>query len=57
MGIGIPVIWTCRDTDIKKAHFDTRQYNHIVWTDTVDLRKKLIDRIEATLGRMKRSRK
>lgn len=57
MGLGIPVIWTCRDTDITKAHFDTRQYNHIVWADTADLKKKLIDRIEATLGRMRRSRK
>lgn len=49
MGIGIPVIWTCRDTDIKELHFDTRQYNHIVWTDSSDLKEKLINRIEATL--------
>ena len=56
MGRGIPVIWTCRDTDIKKVHFDTRQYNHIVWTDSNDLKEKLINRIEATLpGRVRRS--
>ena len=48
MGLGIPVIWTCRDTDTKKLHFDTRQYNHIVWSDSADLKKKLINRIEAT---------
>jgi hypothetical protein len=30
-GLGIPVIWTCEKTDLKKTHFDTRQYNHIVW--------------------------
>jgi hypothetical protein len=49
MGLGIPVIWSCRDTDVKELHFDTRQYNHIVWTDPADLKKKLINRIEATL--------
>lgn len=49
MGLNIPVIWTCRDTDIEKLHFDTRQYNHIVWSDPADLKKKLINRIEATL--------
>lgn len=49
MGLGIPVIWTCCDTDIENLHFDTRQYNHIVWTDPEDLKKKLVNRIEATL--------
>ena len=49
LGLGITVIWTCREGDIESAHFDTRQYNHIVWTDPEDLRKRLIDRIEATL--------
>ena len=49
MGLDIPVIWTCRDTDVEQLHFDTRQYNHIVWSDSVDLKKKLINRIEATL--------
>ena len=48
-GLGIDVIYACRDTDIKQLHFDTRQYNHIVWTDLADLRKQLIDRVEATL--------
>ncbi len=49
MGLGIPVIWTCRDTDIGHVHFDTRQYNHIVWRTPEELKKKLINRIEATL--------
>jgi nucleoside 2-deoxyribosyltransferase len=48
MGLGIPVIWTCRKTDIEEAHFDTRQYNHIVWETSEELRKKLVDRIQAT---------
>lgn len=51
MGLGIPVIWTCRDTDINDLHFDTRQYNHIAWGDPKDLREKLKNRIEATIPR------
>jgi len=49
MGLGIPVIWTCRDTDVGNLHFDTRQYNHIIWTDAATLKERLINRIEATL--------
>jgi nucleoside 2-deoxyribosyltransferase len=49
MGLGIPVIWTCRDTDINAVHFDTRQYNHIVWKEAGDLREQLQRRIEATI--------
>lgn len=49
MGLGIPVIWTCRDTDVDKLHFDTRQYNHIVWSadNLADLADKLTYRIQA----------
>ncbi len=49
LGVGIPVIWTCRDTDIDSLHFDTRQYNHIVWREAVDLREQLQNRIGATM--------
>ena len=49
MGLGIPVIWTCREDHIGELHFDTRQYNHIVWKTPEDLREKLRLRIEATL--------
>lgn len=48
MGLGIPVIWSCRDTDVESLHFDTRQYSHIVWTNPEDLEEKLVQRIEAT---------
>ena len=48
-GLGIPVIWTCSEKDIDNVHFDTRQYNHIVWANAADLKTRLIDRIEATL--------
>lgn len=48
-GMGLPVIWTCREDDKDVIHFDTRQYNHIIWKDPEDLKKKLIDRIKATI--------
>jgi hypothetical protein len=49
-GMGIPVIWTCKDTSIDDLHFDTRQYSHIVWTDPQDLYFKLKNRIGSTIG-------
>jgi len=50
MGMGLPVIWTCKAAEITNAHFDTRQYNHIVWNDPAELREKLALRIRATVG-------
>jgi nucleoside 2-deoxyribosyltransferase len=32
MGLRIPVIWTVAKESLADVHFDTRQYNHIVWT-------------------------
>lgn len=49
MGIGIPVIRTCRKDHVPHLHFDTRQYNHIVWETEQDLYQQLRDRIEATI--------
>lgn len=51
MGLGRPVIWTCRGDEFEreKQHFDTRQYPHIIWKDPADLRRKLVDRIRATI--------
>jgi hypothetical protein len=49
MGLARPVIWTCREDDLKNVHFDTRQYNHIVWKHPGDLREKLANRIKATI--------
>ena len=48
-GLNRDVIWTCRHDEIDKAHFDTRQYNHIVWENADDLKKKLVHRIKATI--------
>src|SRR5262249_31088285 len=38
LGLGRNVIWTCGETDFKRAHFDTRSYNHIVYNSTAHLR-------------------
>jgi hypothetical protein len=51
MGMNMPVIWMCHDSDLKQAHFDTSHLNHIVWKEPDDLRKKLANRILATIGR------
>jgi hypothetical protein len=52
-GLGLPVIWLCRKDELEKTHFDTRQYNFIVWeADKLDeLSAALKNRIEATIGR------
>lgn len=49
LGLGLPVIWCCKESDKDNLHFDTRQYNHIIWKDLEDLQKKLINRIKATI--------
>ena len=49
-GLGIPVIFTCRGDMIDQIHFDTRQYAHIVWNNSTELRKGLRDRILARIG-------
>lgn len=46
-GLGIPVIFTCRDADFKNLQFNTRQYKHIKWSNSKDLSEKLINRIGA----------
>lgn len=47
LGRGQKVIYTCRESDIEKAHFDTRNFQHVVWNDVNDLRTKLNDKIQA----------
>jgi nucleoside 2-deoxyribosyltransferase len=50
MGLGIPVIWTCRKDQLEECHFDTRQYNYVVWKTPEELAKALEYRIRATIG-------
>ncbi len=48
-GLGIPVIWIVHQDHLEKIHFDTRQYNHIVYDSPENLQKQLCDRIKATI--------
>ncbi|MDP2141757.1 MAG: hypothetical protein Q8L20_13185 [Gammaproteobacteria bacterium] len=52
-GLGLEVIWTCREDDLSRLHFDVRQYNCIVWSQDAlpEFRKRLAFRIESILGR------
>lgn len=50
MGLNVPVIWMCSESSRDDLHFDTRQYNHIMWKDPADLQDKLLARIGAVLG-------
>jgi len=46
LGRGHKVIYTCREDDIGNAHFDTRNYPHILWKTAEDLKLQLINKIE-----------
>jgi hypothetical protein len=46
LGRGQKVIYMCRVDHIENAHFDIRNYQHLVWKDGEDLKKKLMDKIE-----------
>lgn len=48
-GLGMEVIFTCREDRLAWLHFDTRQFAHIVWKTPEDLREQLYNRISATL--------
>lgn len=48
-GIGMEVIFTCREDRMPYLHFDTRQFAHIVWNTPSDLRTSLYNRIAATV--------
>jgi hypothetical protein len=50
IGLNIPVIWCCRSNEADQLHFDTRQYNHILWKDEEDLYNRLKARIIAITG-------
>lgn len=50
MALPIPVIWTCSKDSLGDVHFDTRQYNHIVWETPEGLCDALKARIGAVIG-------
>lgn len=51
-GSGLDVIFTCRDDEMDKLHFDIRQYNCILWSkdDLPSFQDKITKRIEAVMG-------
>ena len=49
-GLGIGVIFTCREDQIDDVHFDTRQYPHIRWSRPEELKNALKNRIPALYG-------
>lgn len=53
MGLGIPVIWLCKEGEINGAHFDTRQYNHILWNNETELFERLCNRIDAIIVKLR----
>lgn len=50
LGLDIPVIWCVRQADLNRVHFDTRQFNHIVWETPEELGDRLKNRIGRTIG-------
>jgi len=47
LGRGQKVIYSCREDEVEKAGFDTRNFQHLVWKDEEDFRKKLSAKIQA----------
>lgn len=55
LGLKLPVIWCIKEDDLQNVHFDTRQYNHIVWKSPEDLEEQLYNVICAVIGKRKAS--
>lgn len=53
LGLKLPVIWCIREDDLNNVHFDTRQYNHIVWKSPENLEEQLYNVICAVIGKRK----
>jgi len=51
LDLGLPVFWSVREDELAKVHFDTRQYNHIVWKTAEHLRDQLTLFVTAIVGR------
>ena len=49
MGIGRPVIWSCREDDFEHVHFDASHFSHVIWSNEADLTEKLAKRIRGTI--------
>lgn len=51
LGLGLPVFWCVQSDDLKNVHFDTRQYNHIVWDNEQHLSEQLFLHVSAVIGK------
>lgn len=51
LGLQIPVFWCVRADDLDNVHFDTRQYNHIVWKNEEQLAENLYLFVSALIGK------
>ena len=49
MGLGIPVVWCCRQSDFEASHFDVNHYQHLRWETPEDLRAQLVNHIAARI--------
>jgi len=51
LGMGLKVIWSCREDELAKLHFDAAHYNMLGWTadNLPDYRTRLKSRIEAVI--------
>jgi hypothetical protein len=47
LGLGRPVIYTCREDEFEKSHFDIKQLQHIIYKTPEELEGRLVDKIEA----------
>jgi len=50
LGLGRNVIWMCRESEANDLHFDTRQFNHILYEDFEKAKRALTNRIVALEG-------
>jgi len=57
LGLGIPVIWTCREEELPKVHFDTSHFNYILWKTPQELGQKLEARVRRVVGLGPRARR
>jgi len=50
LGLGRNVIWMCEHSEVNDLHFDTRQFNHILYDDLEHAKTALANRIVALEG-------
>jgi hypothetical protein len=50
LGLGLPVIPTCREDEVDKLHFDIRHLNTLPWPTPEELAINLARRVQAVIG-------